>query len=140
MTDFLPTICEAAGVALPAGIPFDGRSFLPQLRGEKGRPREWFYSWYAPNQGRVDVPREFAASDRYKLFRNGDFYLVDAKRLEETKLDTSQLDPEAAAARKRLQAVLDQYQNARPKTLSDSQAPTDQPQRKRKAAKAGRLR
>jgi len=138
MTDFLPSICEAAGVALPAGIPFDGRSFLPQLRGEKGQPREWIYCWYAPNQGRVDVPREFAASDRYKLFRDGSFYRVDAKRFEENKLDTSRLDAEASAARQRLQAVLDQYQAARPKKLDASPGSEDQPKQKRKAAKAAR--
>jgi arylsulfatase A len=40
-TDFLPTLCEAAGVAVPAEMKVDGRSFLPQLRGEKGTPREW---------------------------------------------------------------------------------------------------
>ncbi|MDD4873285.1 MAG: sulfatase-like hydrolase/transferase, partial [Kiritimatiellae bacterium] len=35
-TDFLPTICEAAGVPVPAELKIDGRSFLPQVRGEKG--------------------------------------------------------------------------------------------------------
>jgi arylsulfatase A len=40
-TDFLPTICEATGVPVPAELKMDGRSFLPQLRGEKGSPREW---------------------------------------------------------------------------------------------------
>ena len=48
MTDFLPTICEAAGVQIPAGQKIDGHSFLPQLRGEAGVPREWIYSFWAP--------------------------------------------------------------------------------------------
>src|SRR5204862_4370239 len=35
--DFLPTMLEAAGVAVPTGL--DGVGFLPQLRGDRGRPR-----------------------------------------------------------------------------------------------------
>jgi len=31
---------QAVGADVPAGT--DGVSFLPQLRGEKGTPREWF--------------------------------------------------------------------------------------------------
>ena len=34
-TDFLPTICEAAGVKVPASLKIDGHSFWPQLMGEK---------------------------------------------------------------------------------------------------------
>jgi hypothetical protein len=45
-TDFLPTLCKAASVSIPADVKIDGRSFLPQLRGEKGNPREWLYGWY----------------------------------------------------------------------------------------------
>src|SRR5439155_11588008 len=47
-TDFLPTICEAAGVPIPSGTTLNGRSFLPQARGEPVTPRDWYYSWYAP--------------------------------------------------------------------------------------------
>ena len=39
--DYLPTILEAAGVPVPEGYVMDGRSFLPQLRGETGDPRDW---------------------------------------------------------------------------------------------------
>jgi arylsulfatase A len=35
-TDFLPTVCAAAGIDIPADWKVDGRSFLPQLRGEQG--------------------------------------------------------------------------------------------------------
>lgn len=112
----LPTICDAAA-ALPAGIPIDGRSFLPQLRGETGRAREWTYCWYAPNQGNVDEPRTFARNHRYKLFRDGAFYELDTPRYEEKRLNASNLTPEAAAARTQLQAALEKYKDARPKSL-----------------------
>ena len=46
-TDFLPTLLEAAGVALPSDLKIDGHSFWPQLRGEPGRARAWVYSWFA---------------------------------------------------------------------------------------------
>jgi len=42
--DFLPTICEATGVPVPAELKIDGRSFLAQLRGEQGHPRDWLYA------------------------------------------------------------------------------------------------
>jgi arylsulfatase A len=114
-TDFLPTICAAAGVPVPAELKIDGRSFLPQLRGAKGSPREWMYCWYAPNQGkRVDVPKEFSATKRYKLYRTGKFFDYDRDPKEEKALDAKALDAEAAAARKQLQEALDKYKDARP--------------------------
>lgn len=39
-TDFLPTICAAARVPIPESLKIDGRSFLPQIRGELGDPAE----------------------------------------------------------------------------------------------------
>jgi len=42
-SDLLPTFAELAGAKLPEGVKFDGRSFALQLRGEKGKPREWIF-------------------------------------------------------------------------------------------------
>jgi arylsulfatase A len=39
-TDFYVTFAELAGAKLPEGHKLDGQSFAPQLRGEKGHPRE----------------------------------------------------------------------------------------------------
>lgn len=39
----LPTFVELGGGTLPAGITIDGRSFAPQIHGQKGSPREWVY-------------------------------------------------------------------------------------------------
>jgi arylsulfatase A len=118
-TDFLPTLCAAGGAAVPAELPIDGRSFLPQLRGEKGQPRDWIYCWYAPNQnGRVDVPREFAANQKYKLYRSGEFYDYAADPAEKKSLDVNSLSADAARARTMLQVALDKYKNARPAKLA----------------------
>lgn len=134
-TDFLPTMCEAAGAPLSPETPCDGHSFLPQLRGEKGQPREWIYCWYAPNQNQVNDPREFAATERYKLFRDGRFFEIDAPRLEEKPLDAAQLSGEAAAARQKLLAVLEQYRNARPARLDAAALQATGGKRKKKGGK-----
>jgi arylsulfatase A len=113
-TDFLPTMCEAAAVNIPGEWKIDGRSFLPQLRGEKGNPREWIYCWYAPRGRMVG---EFAASARYKLYRTGQFYDLAHDAEEKRVLTVAGLEGDASAAAKLLQSVLDQYKDARPATL-----------------------
>ena len=113
-TDFLPTLLEAAGVTLPADLKLDGRSFLPQLRGEKGQPREWIYSWYSPRQGADLTVREFAFNQRFKLYRTGEFFDLTKDAEEKQPLKASPLKGEAAAAAKLLQGALDQFKDARP--------------------------
>jgi arylsulfatase A len=114
--DFLPTLCEAAGVKVPADV--DGVSFLPQLRGERGRPREWLYCWYSPRQ-RLDLTvREFAFDHQYKLYRDGTFFDLAADPFEEKPpLNTAALTAGQTTARAKLQAVLDHFQNVRPAEL-----------------------
>jgi arylsulfatase A len=113
-TDILPTICEAAGVALPADLKIDGRSFFPQLRGEPGSPREWYYCWYAPQGTFVG---EFAANHDFKLYRDGNLFDLRKDLEEESPLNLAELSAPAAAAKAKLQLVLDQFQNARPPEL-----------------------
>jgi arylsulfatase A len=110
-TDFLPTLCEAARVTVPAGVGTDGRSFLPQLRGERGKPREWYYSWYAP---RGKLVGEFAATKRYKLYRTGELFDVAQDAEEEHALPAEGRSREALDAVKLLTGVLEKYKNARP--------------------------
>ncbi len=118
--DFLPTMCAAAGIPVPENI--DGVSFLPQLRGEEGTPREVIYSWYCPRPERNPTPQEFAMDHGYKLYRTGKLYDLKADPFEKSALD-SPLTDDQAAAKEHLQAVLDQYKDARPAEL-DRQAAT----------------
>ena len=113
-TDFLPTICEAAAVNVPSELKIDGRSFLPQLRGEKGNPREWIYSWYCPRRENL---REFAFNKQYKLYRTGQFYDLKSDPAEVRPVAVNTLSGEAADAAKTLQSALDQYADARPPGL-----------------------
>jgi arylsulfatase A len=115
-TDFLPTICEAAGVTLPKTQPLDGRSFLPQLLGREGEPREWAYFWYAPDGG-ANPKFEFAMSTEYKRYRDGRSFHLGRDPFEEKPLDVAKLPANEAAALQKLQAALDQYSDARPAHL-----------------------
>lgn len=111
-TDFLPTMCEAAGIKVESKL--DGRSFLPQIQGQKGQPREWIYSWYAPKGGST-ASAEFAAGPRYKLYRSGGLYDYLSDTDEKQPIPATTTTPEQRAARQMLQGVLDQFRNARPK-------------------------
>ena len=107
--DFLPTLCAAAEVAVPANL--DGVSFLPQLRGESGTPRESIYLWYSPRQ-KLDLSvTELAFDHRFKLYRSGELYDIQSDPKEKSPLTDDQ------PSRAKLQAVLDQYKDARPVEL-----------------------
>lgn len=116
-TDFLPTICEAAGVSVPVGLLLDGRSFAPQLRGERGQPRDWMYCWYARNGG-AQATHEFAATQRFKLYRDGRFYDYGGDTGETTPLIADQLDPGANAVRQQLTTVLERFRAVRPAAIA----------------------
>ncbi len=111
-SDFLPTMCEAAGVDVPETPQLDGQSFLPQLMGEPGNPRQWIYVWYARNGGAKG--KEFTRNQRYKLYRSGEFYDIENDVLEKQALPQASLGDDAKAVRQMLQAALDRYTDARP--------------------------
>jgi arylsulfatase A len=113
-TDFLPTLLEAAGERLPVAPKLDGRSFLPQLQGQRGKPREWVYSWYSPRQGANLTVREFAFNKHFKLYRNGEFFELSKDVEEKHPLKVPSLAGEAASAAKVLQGALAQFKDARP--------------------------
>lgn len=113
--DFLPTICEAANVSIPSTI--DGVSFLPQLRGERGKPREWLYSWYSPRQ-KLDLQvREFAFDHHFKLYRDGQFFDLHSDPFERSVLVAQSLNEQQVAAHAKLQEVLKKFEQARPVAL-----------------------
>lgn len=116
--DFLPTLCEAAGVPVPENT--DGVSFLPQLRGERGSPREWLYAWYSPRLQPVATVREFAFDQHYKLYRTGEFFDLTADPDEERPLSREGLSGAAAEGAAKLQAVLDRYAGVRPPELDEA--------------------
>lgn len=109
-SDFLPTLCAVAGATVPSTLNADGRSFLPQLLGRKGDPREWIYCWFSRNGG--PHGEEWARNQRYKLYRTGEFFDVYKDRLERSPI--VDLSAEEERVRDMLQRVLDRYRDARP--------------------------
>ena len=85
LADFVPTIAEATGGSHPNSDLSIGRSFLPQLKGEKGRPHEWLYCFYHPRT-EGGVPRRWARDKRWKLYGNGDLYDLRNDHREESPL------------------------------------------------------
>ena len=131
--DFLPTFCEAAAVAVPETV--DGVSFLPQLRGEKGTPREWLYTWYSPRQKADLTVKECAFDQHHKLYRDGRFFDLRQDPFEVSPpIEPGELH---AAAVAKLQAVLDRYAAARPTEL-DAQFRASMPAVKAEATGKGK--
>jgi arylsulfatase A len=116
-TDFLPTICAAAGIGVPPDLPLDGRSFLPQLRGERGTPREWIYCWYAPDGG-ATADAEFARGRNLKLLRDGRLFDVRCGDRSPPAIEAGRLSDEQRTEVAQLQATLDRYREARPQRIA----------------------
>jgi len=114
-SDFLPTLCEAAGAEVPEALDIDGRSFLPQLKGEQGDPRDWIYCWYSRNGG---TGASFARGHKYRLYSSGKFEDV-TDGFQPKAIDTPTVkEGEAADALAMLKGVLDRYDPLRAKALA----------------------
>lgn len=105
-TDALPTFAELAGATVPVSPALDGRSFAPQIRGERGTPREWVYvqhntahEWYVREEG-------------WKLTQAGDLYDMADAPFTEKLVSAGEENDAAKAARARLQATLDKLNPA----------------------------
>ncbi len=106
-SDILPTISEVAGIELPENEIIDGKSFAPLLRGEKFEPREWIFGWCDPMMSQDKWPlRIFARDHEWKLYDRGDLFYIPGDPEEENPIPENTTDPEAIAARERLQKVL----------------------------------
>ncbi|MDH3650614.1 MAG: sulfatase-like hydrolase/transferase, partial [Saprospiraceae bacterium] len=119
-SDILPTLCQAAHVVVPDSLDIDGRSFMPQLNGEKGNPRTWIYNWYSRN-GDQAVARVFARNHRYKLYTSGEFFDVPNDYLEQNPLDILDLNKEVLEIHTELSVVLAHYQKRRLVDVAASQ-------------------
>ena len=97
-TDFYVTFAEVAGANLPVGHKLDGHSFAPQLRGEKGSPREWVFMQLAD--------RWYARSSGWKLYNDGQLFDMSDAPFSEKLVPAGTESDAANAARRKLQAVL----------------------------------
>lgn len=100
-SDFFPTLAQLGGAALPAGLTIDGQSFAPQIKGEKGQPREWVY---------VELNgKSYVRNGRYKLTNDGGLFDLKDAPFREIPVPGDTTDAEAVAARQRLREILDQH-------------------------------
>lgn len=87
-TDFLPTLLEVADMELPSSDN-DGRSFLPQLLGQKGNPRDHIFCHYDPRWGPMaKTPTRFVRDKRFKLYHDGRLYDTKADPLEQHPVES----------------------------------------------------
>ncbi len=107
-SDMLPTLCDLAGAEVPVGLKLDGRSFLPQLKGKKGKPRRAIFCHYWGANGRtLEGAREMARDHRYVLFNNGDFFDLERDIVQTSPLDPDQLSRKEKKIHKRLKKELE---------------------------------
>ncbi|HIF72256.1 MAG TPA: arylsulfatase A [Dehalococcoidia bacterium] len=107
-SDFLPTMLEAAEIDLPDGYVMDGRSFLPQLKGETGDPRDYIYFHFEPMSGRVHRYARFIRTHRWKLYDDGRLFDLNADPEEESAFEPYGDDAERTEIRAQLAPVFDQ--------------------------------
>ena len=91
-SDFFATFAELAGAKLPEGVTLDSHSFAPQIRGEKGSPREWVY---------VELNgKSYVRDARFKLTNGGELFDLSEAPFKEIPVAKDTTDRAAAAARK----------------------------------------
>ncbi|HEX3602147.1 MAG TPA: sulfatase-like hydrolase/transferase, partial [Lacipirellulaceae bacterium] len=103
-SDFFATFTDLAGAEKPADVILDSHSFAPQIRGEKGSPRDWVY---------VELNgHSYARDARYKLAADGDMFDLKDAPFKELPVERDTTDKGAKESRKALQAVLDDHKAA----------------------------
>ncbi len=98
-SDVLPTLAELTGARLPAGVRIDGHSFAPILRAEEVKGRDWIFSFLGPR--RMIRDRRWLLEGDGRLFDCG-----DRRDTAGCRDVTDSNDPQVAAARERLTAIL----------------------------------
>lgn len=97
-TDLVPTFSELAGVTLPTDRQLDGRSFAPQLRGERGSPRDYAF---------MQLARDWwVRRDGWKLNQEGELLDMSRAPFEETLIATDADSEASKAARTNLASAL----------------------------------
>ena len=120
-TDVLPTLADAAGAKPPAGVTIDGRSFLPQVRGQTGTPRDSIFCHYEPRHGATNPKVRYAQDKQWKLYQDGKLYDLTADPDE--KAPVKAVTPASNVARRKLEAVLDRMEAETPFATSPPPPP-----------------
>lgn len=96
-TDFLPSLAEVAGAAVPDDRIIDGKSFVPVLAGAGQGVREWVFTDFRPRfPGIPEVT--YIRDRRFKLYGDGRFFDIESDVAEAAPLDVDALSEPASAA------------------------------------------
>ncbi|MGN6164497.1 MAG: sulfatase-like hydrolase/transferase [Flavisolibacter sp.] len=117
-SDFLPTMLQAATISVPKGALIDGKSFLPQILGQKAKAKEYVYMYYKPRWARLENG-VFVRDKKYKLYGDGRFYDIEKDVLEQNDLNGKMLTAKERLIHNKLQSILKSYPNV--KLLSESE-------------------
>lgn len=136
--DFVPTLAETAGAPIPPGI--DGVSFLPQVKGQAGQPRDWLYMFarlrhvcvgsgglmdWNNDPGNITIEPDskdgipanyvkcFVRDERWKLYTTGHLYDLQNDIDELEPVLPAEDTPESAAVRGRLKQILNSINSER---------------------------
>jgi arylsulfatase A len=104
--DFFPTLAELAGAKLPPGVTIDGRPFTPMFYGQT--QGDWLRQWIFVMLRNNWYDRELD----WKLDQSGKLFNMMGAPFAEPLVPANPENTEAAAARQRLQAVLNQLNPA----------------------------
>ena len=83
----------------------DGRSFLPQLRGGRGNPREWIFFHFDPRSRNPVPPQRWLRDHRWKLYEDGRLYDLTIDPEETSAVFPEDDTPDQAGAREQLEPV-----------------------------------
>jgi arylsulfatase A len=97
-TDFLPTLAEIAGAAIPADRIIDGHSFANQLHGIETKRRNWVYNQF---EGEF-----WMRNHRWKLYGDGRMFDMTSDPFELNPVLKSMDNIESADARNYLEEAL----------------------------------
>jgi len=106
-TDVLPTLADAAGAGIPAGI--DGVSLAPVFRGES-RSKDHIYCWYA-RDGARNKASQHVRDARHKLYMDGRFHDVINDPEEKRNLTAGGVPEDLRETHARLKTALDKHMN-----------------------------
>lgn len=127
-SDYLPTIAAVGNAELPTDRVLDGRSFLPQLKGEQGEGGNSVVVHYDKNPDDPDPQFyrvRFAYDGRYKLYLDGRMLDVPNDWTEEHPISEDAMTSEQKTARKKLQTALDTLPEWNPDNSSFKGEPSD---------------
>ena len=115
LSDFFPTLCEAAGISPDDSLDLDGISFYPQLIGKYGPKREWIHTWYNRDGGSnpMSATSEWVRNENYKLYVGNKFYNLKKDPEEKNRIPTNAMTDQEKKIRESFIEVLKSYNHLR---------------------------